>query len=104
AEVPQVLAPRPRFEKFPYYMDYVRRFLLDTVGMSPTALYQGGLRIETALDPELQFVAQLAVQQHVPADAGPDAALAVVDHRSGLVTAIVGGRSFEEAQVNLALG
>lgn len=104
AEVPRVLPPRPRFEKFPYYMDYVRRFLLDTVGMSPTELYQGGLRIETALDSDLQYVAQLAVQDHLPADAGPDAALAVVDHRSGLVTAIVGGRSFEEAQVNLALG
>lgn len=104
AEIPEVLPPRPRFEKFPYYMDYVRRFLLDTVGMSAEQLYQGGLRIETALDSELQFVARLAVNDHIPADAGPEAALAVVDHRSGLVRAIVGGRSFEEAQVNLALG
>jgi membrane peptidoglycan carboxypeptidase len=104
AEVPEVLPPRPRFEKFPYYMDYVRRFLLDTVGMSAEQLYQGGLRIETALDSELQYVARLAVNEHIPPDAGPEAALAVVDHRSGLVRAIVGGRSFEEAQVNLALG
>lgn len=104
AEVPQVLPARPPVEKFPYYMDYVRRFLLDTVGMSAEQLYQGGLRIETALDSELQFVARLAVNEHIPPDAGPEAALAVVDHRTGLVRAIVGGRSWEDAQVNLALG
>ena len=104
AEVPEVLPARPRFEGYPYYMDYVRRFLLDTVGMSAEQLYQGGLRIETAMDSELQAVARWAVATHIPADAGPEAALAVVDHRSGLVKAIVGGRSFDEAQVNLALG
>jgi penicillin-binding protein 1A len=104
ADVPEVLPPRPRFERFPYYMDYVRRFLLDTVGMSAEQLYQGGLRIETALDSELQYVARLAVNKHIPPDAGPEAALAVVDHRSGLVKAVVGGRSFDDAQVNLALG
>ena len=103
-QVPVVLPARPRFEAYPYYMDYVRRFLLDTVGMDPTRLYQGGLRIETALDPDLQAVARWAVAAHIPADAGPEAALAVVDHRTGLVRALVGGRSFEEAQVNLALG
>ena len=104
ADIPEVLPPRPRFEKFPYYMDYVRRFLLDTVGMDPKELYQGGLRIETALDSELQHFAQLAVDKHIPAGTGPEAALAVVDHRTGLVEAIVGGRSFDDAQVNLALG
>lgn len=104
AQVPVVLPARPRFEAYPYYMDYVRRFLLDTVGMDPAQLYQGGLRIETALDPDLQAVARWAVAQHVPAEAGPEAALAVVDHRTGLVRALVGGRSFEQAQVNLALG
>jgi len=103
-EVPEVLPARPANEKFPYYMDYVRRFLLDTVGMDPDRLYRGGLRIETALDPELQYVARLAVADHVPAGAGPDAALAVVDVRTGLVAATVGGRSFQDAQVNLALG
>ena len=103
-EVPQVLPARPRFEGFAYYVDYVRRYLLDTVGMSPEELYQGGLRIETALDRELQYIARLSVDKHIPQGAGPEAAVAVVDHRSGLVTAVIGGRSFDDAQVNLALG
>ena len=102
--VPEVLPPRQRFEGFEYYVDYVRRYLLDTVGMSRDELFQGGLRIETALDRELQFVARLSVDEHIPRDAGPEAAVAVVDHRSGLVKAVIGGRGFDEAQVNLALG
>lgn len=103
-EVPQVLPRRPRTEMFPYYLDYVRRFLLDTVGMDADRLYRGGLRIETALDPGLQYVARLAVAQHIPEGAGPEAAVAVVDLRTGLVPALVGGRTFDDAQVNLALG
>jgi penicillin-binding protein 1A len=104
ADVPEVLPPRPRFENFPFYVDYVRRYLLGTVGMDPAELYQGGLRIETALDPELQYTALASIARHLPPEAGPDAALAVVDHRDGLVRALVGGRSFDDAQVNLALG
>ncbi len=103
-QVPDVLEARPRFEAHPYYLDYVRRYLLDTIGMDPAQLYRGGLRIETALDPALQSAARWAVGAHIPPDAGPEAALAVVDHRNGLVRALIGGRSFEGAQVNLALG
>jgi membrane peptidoglycan carboxypeptidase len=103
-EVPQVLPRRPRHEGYPYYMDYVRRYLLDVVKVPPAQLYRGGLVIQTALDPDLQSAARWAVAQHVPEGAGPDAALAVVDVGSGFVNALVGGRSFEGAQVNLALG
>jgi len=104
AEVPHVLPRRPRHEGYPYYMDYVRRYLLEVVKVPPAQLYRGGLRIQTALDPELQSVARLSVATHVPEGAGPDAALAVVDVGSGFVKALVGGRSFQGAQVNLALG
>ncbi len=104
AEVPEVQAKKPRVENWPYYMDYVRRYLLDTMHVDPTLLYGGGLKIETALVPELQYAARLAVADHLPDPAGPDAALAVVDVHTGLVTALVGGRSFDNEQVNLALG
>lgn len=104
AEVPQVLPRKPLIERWPYYMDYVRRYLLDIKQVDPDLLYGGGLRIETALIPELQYAGRLAVATHIPADAGPEAALAVVDVRTGLVNAVVGGREFDNEQVNLALG
>ena len=101
---PEVLPRRPAVEGWPYYMDYVRRYLLDVRKMDPDVLYGGGLTIETALVPQQQYIGRLAVAEHLPADAGPEAALAVVDVRTGLVTALVGGRQFDTAQVNLALG
>ncbi|HEX4903462.1 MAG TPA: transglycosylase domain-containing protein [Acidimicrobiales bacterium] len=102
--VPEVLPRRNRAERFPYYLDYVRRYLLDVVKVPADQLYRGGLTIRTGLDPELQFVTRLSVLEHLPDDAGPEAAVAVVDVGSGFVKALVGGRSFDEAQVNLALG
>ena len=103
ASPPEVLPPAPTNDQFPYYVDYVRRYLLERKQVDPDLLYSGGLRIETALDPELQFVGRLAVAKHLP-DGGPDGALAVVDVNTGFVHALVGGRSFDDAQVNLALG
>jgi penicillin-binding protein 1A len=101
---PEVLARPPAIERWPYYMDYVRRYLLDVHRMDPDLLYGGGLTIETALVPEQQYVGRLAVAKHAPAGTGLAGALAVVDVRTGLVTALVGGREFDSSQVNLALG
>ncbi|MDE0803447.1 MAG: transglycosylase domain-containing protein [Acidimicrobiales bacterium] len=103
-EAPTVLAPQPAVENWPYYLDYVRRYLLDEDRIDPDLLYGGGLTIETGLVPEQQFTALVAVQQHIPEDAGPEGAAAVIDVQTGLVTALVGGRSFDDEQVNLALG
>ncbi|MFP5322886.1 MAG: transglycosylase domain-containing protein [Acidimicrobiia bacterium] len=103
-QVPEVLPRRPRHEGYPYYMDYVRRYLLDVVKMPASQLYRGGLTIQTAMDPDLQSAARFSVATHVPDGLGPNAALATVDIGSGFVKALVGGRSFQDAQVNLALG
>ena len=103
-ERPEVLPPKPVVEEWPYYMDYVRRYLLDVEGIDPADLFGGGLTIETALVREQQDAARAAVEAHLPPDGGPQAALAVVDVRTGLVTALVGGTDFSSSQVNLALG
>lgn len=104
ASVPEVLPARPAIENWPYYLDFVRRFLLEDGRVSAQALYGGGLTIETGLVPEQQFTAIAAVGRHLPEGIGPDGAVAVVDVRTGFVTALVGGRSFEDEQVNLGLG
>ena len=103
AAPPEVLPPAPTNEQFPYFIDYVRRYLLEEKDVDPELLYSGGLRIETTLDPELQAAGRWAVAAHLP-DGGPDAALAVVDVHSGAVRSVIGGRAFDDAQVNLALG
>ena len=104
AEVPAIQPSRPIAERFPYYLDYVRRHLLEEQGMDPEVLYGGGLRIETGLDPSIQAAAVQAVAHHLPDPDGPAAAVAVVDVTTGLVAAVVGGRDFDASAVNLALG
>ncbi|MEM1008797.1 MAG: transglycosylase domain-containing protein [Myxococcota bacterium] len=78
--------------------------------------YRNGLRIETALDPELQKRAQQSVRQtleqkfasptipsqHTPTTAShlPQAALVAIDIRTHLVRALVGGRNVTDSPFN----
>ncbi len=89
--------------RYPYYADYVRRYLLAKYGEE--AVYQGGLQVETALDPKLQDLAEATVAETLKGTVAPlDMALATVDPKTGHVRALVGGRDFAKSQVNLALG
>ena len=104
ARRPEVQPPLPAVEQDPYYLDYVRLYLLDVVGVSPQRLYGGGLAIHTALDPAVQDAATRALQARLPDPAGPSGAVAVVEPNTGAVLALVGGRDWEQSKVNLALG
>jgi penicillin-binding protein 1A len=87
----------------PYYVDYVRRYLSAKYGAD--IVYRGGLRVETALDPRLQTLADESVKKALSGTSAPlDMALATVEPTTGFVRALVGGRDFSKSQVNLALG
>ncbi|MDQ3898819.1 MAG: penicillin-binding protein [Actinomycetota bacterium] len=87
----------------PYYVDYVRRYLSAKYGAD--IVYRGGLRVETALDPKLQDLAEETVKKALSGTSPPlEMALATVEPNTGYVKAIVGGRDFSKSQVNLALG
>jgi membrane peptidoglycan carboxypeptidase len=98
-------------------VDYIRNQLLNdpvydkVLGKAGTtsrknAVFQGGLRIITTLDPVKQQQAKQAVKdqmQDLP-PAEPDAALASVVPNTGAVVALFGGRPGNHSQVNFALG
>ncbi|MBT8247489.1 MAG: PBP1A family penicillin-binding protein [Acidimicrobiia bacterium] len=99
--------------RYPYFVEELKQQLLDDVrlGETPTdrynALFQGGLRIFTTLEPAIQDAAEQAVTAVMVEDDGPDAAVVSIDPRTGYVKAIVGGRDFYDeddpiAQFNLA--
>ena len=95
-------APRPETH-YPFFMDYLRTYLLDVKRYTPQQVYGGSLRIETTLDPGLQDAADAAVARlDNPKD--PEAALVAVEPQTGFVRALVGGRNWDASQVNLALG
>ena len=94
---------RPPETKYPWFSDYVRSYLLARYG--PDAVYSGGLRVETSLDPGLQAKAEAAVADALKGtDAPLDMAMVSLDPKTGQVKAMVGGRDFSKSQVNLALG
>ncbi|MGB4582067.1 MAG: transglycosylase domain-containing protein [Coriobacteriia bacterium] len=84
----------------PYFVEYVRRELLDTLGSE--RLYRGGLRIYTTLDPTAQRAAEAAVASVLPSPGDPEVAVAAVRWSDGAVVAIVGGRDFTAEQFDLA--
>jgi penicillin-binding protein 1A len=91
--------------EFPYFVDYVRRYVIAHHGED--ALYRGGLDIRTTLDPRLQLLAQDTVAKQLAGKAPPlEMSIVSVEPPTGFVRALVGGRDFDASggQVNLALG
>lgn len=84
-----------------YFLDAVRQELAKEYG--DQMLYEGGLRIYTTLDPDLQRMASQAVHSVVDPKAGdPSAALVSVEPSTGAVKALVGGSDYSEVKFNLA--
>ena len=103
-------ANRPSSELKPdnYRVAEAQRLLLDDerLGDTPQERYNkvlsGGLKIYTSFDPNLQSIAQSAVDTVLPNQAPFTAAMVVMDRHTGKVVALVGGPGFEEAKYNLA--
>jgi penicillin-binding protein 1A len=111
---PMALIPRQATEeaRFPYFTEEVKRRLLSDPALGATAtdrynaLFRGGLRIHTTIDPLVQEAAEAAVGSVVGSET-PAAALVALDPRTGHVLAVVGGDGFYDAtnpiaQFNLA--
>jgi membrane peptidoglycan carboxypeptidase len=100
--------PTPPGTRFPYFVEYVKRLLLDEPALGPDEqtrvqrLYGGGLRIHTTIDPALQAHADAAARAFWSGEDDPEIAIAVVRPTDGAVVATVGGRDFATRQFDLA--
>jgi penicillin-binding protein 1A len=84
-----------------YFLNAVRKEIAEEYG--DDMVYEGGLKIYTTLDPELQAMANTAVDSIVNPEAGdPSASLVSVDPATGAVKAMVGGSDFDQVKFNLA--
>jgi penicillin-binding protein 1A len=84
-----------------YFVDYVRRQLVGMLGEA--AVYSGGYRVKTSLDPTTQRQAYNAVYGLLDRPSDPKGALVALDDH-GLVRAMVGGSKDYKLKVNLATG
>jgi penicillin-binding protein 1A len=99
---PVVLAPPAQAPKSaPYFVEYVKQQLIEALGSS--AVFTGGLRVYTTLEPAMQAEAEKAVAAILPAETDPEAAVVSLDPRDGRILALIGGRDFAKDQYNLAV-
>jgi len=98
-----VYPPERADTTFPYFTDYVRRYLIARYGEDK--VYKGGLTVESTIDPRIQEQAEAAVRATLAGTSPPlEMSLVSLDPNNGYVKALVGGRDFTKSQVNLALG
>ena len=103
--------------RYPYFVDYVRRFLVNKYGED--LVFRGGLTIQTTIEPDLQAKAEKQVAEALagtrphkdPKRNGDpnllNMTLVAVEPSTGRVKALVGGRDPDDpyiGKVNTALG
>ena len=103
--------PRPVAPENGYFLQQVKNQVEQQYGRK--LLYEGGLRIYTSLDQELQLSAATAVARGIESwkqrkrgagiDESPQAALIAMESKTGLVRAVSGGSDFNESQFNRAI-
>ncbi|MCC5898437.1 MAG: penicillin-binding protein 1A [Phormidium sp. BM_Day4_Bin.17] len=90
--------------RLPYFTSYIQQELPNYV--SDEEIENGGLTVETSLDPHLQELAQEVVRQGVARygwqEGFTEGALVAIDPRNGEIRALVGGTGFEQSQFNRA--
>ncbi|MBI3037686.1 PBP1A family penicillin-binding protein [bacterium] len=104
-ETPKLSQERAEVLVAPYFVTYVRDILLEKYGAN--LVYNGGLRVYTTLDSEIQKYAEEAmanseILKSRPMDKEPDmnGSLVCLDPHTGQIKAMYGGRSFEASQFN----
>jgi penicillin-binding protein 1A len=83
-----------------YFTSWVQQQIIERYG-APRA-FDGGLRIKTTLDLDLQRAAEQAVGGYLANPSGPTASLVAIENSTGEVRAMVGGRNYDESPFNLA--
>ncbi|HTA05066.1 MAG TPA: transglycosylase domain-containing protein, partial [Solirubrobacteraceae bacterium] len=83
-----------------YFTSWVQQQVIERYG-APRA-FDGGLKIKTTLDIELQHAAEHAVNTYLESPEGPTASLVAIENSTGEVRAMVGGRDYSTTPFNLA--
>jgi penicillin-binding protein 1A len=97
---------RPPYEdtRDPYFTSWIKQQVVDQLGGGQEGArlaFEGGLRVRTTLDRELQEAAAQAVNAWLPNLDGPRAAVVVIENRTGKVRAMYGGDDYQITPFNL---
>ncbi|HEY4778302.1 MAG TPA: transglycosylase domain-containing protein [Solirubrobacterales bacterium] len=84
----------------PYFFDYVENELIERYGVD--TVRNGGLKVRTTIDPDLQEVGLEAMRSALPYSTDPASALVSIDPRDGHIRAMVSSSNYAQSQFNLA--
>ena len=96
------LDPSDRYTEIrePYFFDFVQAQLIEEYGVN--TVRQGGLKVLTTIDPELQEAGRNAIENHLYYSTDPSAAVVSIDPSTGFVKAMASSGSYSDAEFNLA--
>ena len=99
---PVALAPYSPYTQVqePYVVAYVRKQLIDMFGEEK--VFQGGLQVETTINPAYQKLATDAITSTLNQQGDPSSALVSIEADTGYIRAMVGGIDYDTSKFNLA--
>jgi penicillin-binding protein 1A len=99
---PLGLDPGNRYTQIrePYFFDFVEQQLIEEYGVN--TVRQGGLKVHTTIDPELQDAGRQAIENHLYYSTDPSAAVVAIDPENGYVRAMASSGAYQDRQFNLA--
>jgi penicillin-binding protein 1A len=83
-----------------YFTSWVQQQVIERYGAARA--FDGGLKIKTTLDLELQRAAEQSVNNYLAYAGGPTASVVAIENSTGEVRAMVGGRNYDQTPFNLA--
>ncbi|WP_226675521.1 transglycosylase domain-containing protein [Rossellomorea aquimaris] len=92
-----------KVETAPYFQDVVKSILRSDLGIEERTIEMGGLKVYTTLNPEHQKVAEKVVKEQISEESDIQLGFVSMNPKNGYVTALVGGRNYEESPFNRAV-
>ena len=86
----------------PYFQDAVKQVLKTKLQLDERAIELGGLRVYTTLNEQQQVLAEEAFAKTIEKSSNIQAALVAMKPETGEVTALVGGRDYQQSPFNRA--
>lgn len=90
-------------ETAPYFQDVVKSILRSDLGIEERTIEMGGLKVYTTLNPDHQKAAEKVVKEQIPDKSDIQLGFVSMNPKNGYVTALVGGRNYEESPFNRAV-
>ncbi|MEX2193793.1 MAG: transglycosylase domain-containing protein [Thermoleophilaceae bacterium] len=84
----------------PYFFDFVQELLIEEYGVN--VYRQGGLKIHTTIDPDLQKAGKEAIDSRLNLPGDPSGAVIAIDPSNGHIRAMANSGSYSDRTFNLA--